>query len=168
MIYIKIYAGNLAFEADDRDLRALFRDGGVRCSRGSYFFRQQRPQSRIRRSACSQGQRRRRAHVERNRISRPQVNRAPLDGERSLHPSALQGMSSEKPERRYPLDAIPWPQSVCSGCSRIGSGVDPFRFCRCLEPFITIYSARSYLALRAKAHAPREASMPGWSKRRAG
>jgi hypothetical protein len=82
-------------------------------------------------------------------------------------------MSGEKTERRYPLDAIPWPNSVCSGCCRIGTSIEPFRSCRCFEPFVTVHSAREYLRLLAKAHPLREpklsreeASMPGWSKRR--
>jgi hypothetical protein len=73
------------------------------------------------------------------------------------------------------LARIAYPQSVCSGCGRIGSGVDPFRFCRCLEPFVTVHSTREYRALTANAHAPREpsltrseASMPGWTRRRVG
>lgn len=73
------------------------------------------------------------------------------------------------------LARIAYPQSACSGCGRIGSGIDPYRFCRCLEPFVTVHSLREYRALAAKAHAPREpkltrgeASLPGWSKRRVG
>jgi hypothetical protein len=73
------------------------------------------------------------------------------------------------------LSRITWPQSCCSGCGRIGSGIDPYRFCRCLEPYVTIHSPREYAELMAAAHAPREASlaceqasMPGWARRRAG
>jgi hypothetical protein len=46
---------------------------------------------------------------------------------------------SEKVERRFPLTAIAWPQSCCSGCGRIGSGVEPYRFCRCFEPHVTVF-----------------------------
>ena len=73
------------------------------------------------------------------------------------------------------IASIPFPQSCCSGCSRIGTGIDPYRSCRCLEPYVTIHSPREYRALAAKAHPPgepsltrSEASMPGWSMRRAG
>ena len=82
-------------------------------------------------------------------------------------------MSDARKEVVVDLSRIAWPQSCCSGCGRIGSGVEEFGSCRCLEPFITIYSARSYRALMAKAHAPRplkreEVAPEDWARRRAG
>lgn len=57
-------------------------------------------------------------------------------------------------ERRYPLTAIPFPQSCCPHCARLGSGVEPFRFCRCPDEYITVWSLRQYQALAAKATKP--------------
>jgi hypothetical protein len=81
-------------------------------------------------------------------------------------------MSDARKEVVVDLSRIAWPQSCCSGCARLGSGVDPYRFCRCPEPYITIHTSREYLALAAKAHATREPNLAGvaagWSRRRAG
>jgi hypothetical protein len=81
-------------------------------------------------------------------------------------------MSDARKEVVVDLSRITWPQSVCSGCGRIGSGIDPYRLCRCLEPYITVNSPAAYRELMTRAHAPRGANLTGvaagWSMRRAG
>jgi hypothetical protein len=67
----------------------------------------------------------------------------------------------EKPERRYPLNRIPWPQSCCPDCARLGTGIEPFRCCRCAVEYVTVWSLRQYQALAAKATRPAP-SPPKW------
>lgn len=76
-----------------------------------------------------------------------------------------------KAEHRYPLRWVPWPQSCCRGCARIACSIPPFRPCRCLDGYVTIFTLDEYLALRAKVKpqpAPRSRSEFGtaWSELR--
>jgi hypothetical protein len=57
---------------------------------------------------------------------------------------------SEKPERQYPLTAIPFPQSVCRGCGHIGCSIPPFCLCRCEAGYTTIDSLAAYQRLVAR------------------
>lgn len=73
-----------------------------------------------------------------------------------------------KVERRYPLTAIPWPQSVCRGCGHIGSSIPPFCLCRCLDGYATIQSLEAYRKLLATIpraqQQPRSEATDRWEK----
>jgi hypothetical protein len=78
---------------------------------------------------------------------------------------------AQRPERRYPLTAIPWPQSVCRGCGHIGSSISPFCLCRCSDGYTTVFTLQDYRALvatlpRQERGTRSEAMIARWDKYR--